>query len=140
VDLLPSVLEWCGVPLPGSDWTRRETPFQRGAVQPLRLYPGRSWLPVARGEAAAVRDGVVIENDDPTMGFRVRALVTDRYRLTVYPGTGEGELFDLRDDPDELQNLWASAEHRALRHDLTARLLDAYALETPLQPVPPWNA
>ncbi len=140
LDLLPSVLDWCQLPLPGADWTERETPFSRGEVQPLQLYPGRSWLPVARGQKDGIRDCVVVENDDPTMGFRVRCLVTDHYRLTVYPGMDEGELFDLRNDPNELRNLWSQPASQARRHELTAKLLDAYALETPLHPIPPWNA
>ncbi len=76
VDLLPSILEACGTPLPGAAWQEQPTPFERGSVTPLSLYPGRSWLPVVRGESTSVRDSVVIENDDPTTGYRVRCLVT----------------------------------------------------------------
>jgi arylsulfatase A-like enzyme len=140
VDLLPSVLEACGVPMPGAAWRDRATPFERGSLRDLALFPGRSWLPMVRGAASASRESVVIENDDPTTGYRVRCLVTDRYRLTIYPGTSHGELFDLRDDPDELHNLWYQDHVRALRLDLVAELLDAYALETPLYPIPVWNS
>ena len=140
LDLLPTVLDACGLPLPGADWAARPTPFERGSVQPLGPWPGRSYLPLARGQPGAIRPAVVIENDDPCAGFRVRALVTDRYRLTVYPGLPDGELFDLRADPAELHNLWQRPDYARVRADLIQELLSRYSLETPWYPIPPWNA
>ncbi len=140
MDLLPTVLDVCGVPMPGQEWQSRKTPFSRGAVQPLVTYPGKSWRPLWEGRQKQVRDAVVIENDDPTMGFRVRCLVTERYRLSIYPGLEEGELFDLQQDPDELHNRWSDPACAGLRARLTAQLLDQYSAETPWFPIPPWNA
>lgn len=138
IDLLPSILDLCDVPMPGADWTETETPFQRGTERPLSSYPGRSWASLACGSREPIRDAVVLENDDPVTGYRVRALVTERYRLSIYPGTGEGELFDLKEDPNELVNLFESRAD--LRHELTARLLSEYAAATPWFPIPPWNS
>jgi arylsulfatase A-like enzyme len=140
IDLMPSVLDYCGLPMPGQDGQDAETPFERGAVAPLMRYPGRSWMPLLSDGALRVRDCVVIENDDPTTGLQVRCLVTDRHRLSIYPGFADGELFDLERDPDELHNLWYKPEARDLRLQLQARLMDAYAAETPWYPIPPWNA
>ncbi|OPZ81541.1 MAG: hypothetical protein BWY76_02997 [bacterium ADurb.Bin429] len=83
---------------------------------------------------------MVIENDDPTSGYRVRTLVTATHRLSIYPGTDDGELFDLRGDPDELNNLWYRPEEQELRARLVKELLDAYSQDTPLYPIPRWNA
>lgn len=140
VDLLPTVLDWCGVPEPGAGWRADPTPFERGSVAPLRLRPGRSWLPLLEGAGDPSRDAVVIENDEPTTGLQARCLVTPRHRLTVYPGTPHGELLDLQEDPAELRNLWYDPASRALRAELAGRLLDEYARCTPMWPVPPWNA
>ena len=140
LDLMPTVLDLCGVAMPGSDWAACRTPFERGSVRPLAAYPGRSLRPMLAGEGGSVRDAVVVENDDPCTGLRVRCLVTADHRITIYPGTGEGELFDLREDPWELYNLWYKPKHAGLRAQLTAALLDHYSLETPLHPIPPWNA
>ncbi len=136
IDLLPTILDLCGVAMPGDRLP--ETPFQRGAVDPLSPYPGRSFAALIGDSRGTIRDEVVIENDDPTTGFRVRALVTDRYRLTVYPGFPFGELFDLSEDPGEHDNLWERKP--ALRNELTKRLLDAYSRHAPLHPIPPWNS
>ncbi len=140
IDLLPSVLAYCGVPMPGSGWDNNPTPFERGSAMRLHPYPGASWLSLVKGESSHIRDAVVIENDDPTTGYRVRCLVTDRYRLTLYPGTQDGELFDYRVDPWELHNLWYREAYRQIRGDLIAALLDSYSQHTPLYPIPSWNS
>lgn len=45
-----------------------------------------------------------------------------RYKLIDYRGTGEGQLFDLETDPDELNNLWSSSDHGATRKRLEEAL------------------
>jgi len=140
IDLMPSVLDLCGIPVPGSEWEEQEAAFERGFEAPLNLRPGRSWKGLLDGSVDSIRDSVVIENDDPTSGYNARALVTDTHRLTVYPGTEGGELFDLQNDPDELHNLWYDPTHSELRSQLLRKLLDDYSRSTPFYPIPPWNA
>lgn len=140
IDLLPTILDLCGFHMPGNDWRESDTPWARGAIRPLRTYPGRSFRGLLDGSADNIRDEVVIENDDPTTGYQVRAIVTPGHRLTIYPGTSEGELFDLEKGPDELVNVWDNPDYARIRADLTTRLLHAYSLATPMYPVPPWNS
>ena len=147
IDLMPSLLELCNVAMPGHDWQDQQTTFSAGGdrmrwgqIEPLNLYPGRSWTGLLDGRAARIRDNVVIENDNPPTGYQIRALVTETHRLTVYPGSEDGELFDLVADPHELKNLWNAANAQALKHRLIAELLDAYSRHTPYHPVPPWNS
>ncbi len=138
IDLFPSALDLCGIPEPGADWVRAKTPFERGSVVPLKLRPGLSWRPVLEGTSRTLHEHVVIENDDPTTGLLARALVTPTHRLTLYPGTGNGELFDLENDPGERCNLWTSDPR--LRDRLAMELLDAYSRSTPAYPIPSGNA
>lgn len=54
--------------------------------------------------------------------LRVKYLITDKHSLTVYNGLpGYGDLFDLQEDPDEVNNLWYS--NPDLRHELVEKLL-----------------
>jgi arylsulfatase A-like enzyme len=138
IDLLPTVLDLCGVENPAH--SVGETPFPRGQVRPLRLLPGRSAAGILAGAEERLHEEIVIENDDPSTGLRPRALVTDRWRLTIYPETGEGELFDLQADPQECRNLYELAEYARVRAELTERLLRAYCSQAPLSPMPPWNS
>jgi arylsulfatase A-like enzyme len=54
--------------------------------------------------------------------FRARTLITDHERLTLYEGAGWGELYDLTNDPDELNNLWNDPASQGRRHELTEQL------------------
>jgi arylsulfatase len=137
---IPTIVDFVGVPMPGQNWAQTHTPFERGSVMDLLPYPGYSWVPLVGGTTSSIRETVVIENDDPTTGYRIRCLVTERYRLTVYPGTQHGELFDLQEDPWELHNLWYQKPYQQLKGDLIATLLDSYIRQTPLYPIPPWNS
>jgi hypothetical protein len=42
--------------------------------------------------------------------------------LTLYEGVEWGELYDLAEDPDELNNLWDNPQCRDRRYELTERL------------------
>jgi arylsulfatase len=53
-----------------------------------------------------------------------RAMVrTDRWKLARY-GDGDGELYDLDDDPEELRNLYGESAHAATRAELLDLLVD----------------
>lgn len=58
------------------------------------------------------RKSVLIEDDGNrvSLGFetapRVRTLVTERYRMSIYQDQAWGELYDLLADPGEVANLW----------------------------------
>jgi hypothetical protein len=50
-------------------------------------------------------------------------LIDRRYRLSVFHGTGWGELYDLENDPGEFDNLWDDPAHAKTRAAMTERLL-----------------
>lgn len=123
LDFAPTVLDLCGVPVPEG-----AVPPEPEAPQMLAPWPGRSLAPQLMQAEAAGRDAVLIENDEDYLGLRLRTIVTDRYKLTVYAGQPFGELFDLQDDPGELWNRYHDPEYRAVREELRARLLDELVL------------
>jgi arylsulfatase A-like enzyme len=118
------VLDFCGVPIP-------EGPVPAVVEAPAQLppWPGHSLRPVLEGRAEAVREHVIVENDEDYLGLRVRTFITARHKLTVYAGRPWGELFDLQQDPLELHNLWDRPEAAPLKEWLRSQLLDAYLLE-----------
>jgi arylsulfatase A-like enzyme len=106
LDLGLSFLRRCGI---------EETAGLQGADQ------GSAWL----RESTAVRDSVLIEFR-PTEGpFAQNTLVTDRWKLVVYTDPGQGELYDLSVDPDQLRNLWAVDAFQADKTRLLQQLLIA---------------
>lgn len=52
-------------------------------------------------------------------------LRTEEAKLNYYPQDEQGHLFDLNNDPDEINNLWDSVEHRGMRGRMMALLLRA---------------
>ena len=45
--------------------------------------------------------------------------------MIVYHGTDQGELYDLKNDPDEFDNLWQSTSHAELKTRLLKEAFDA---------------
>ena len=115
VDIAPTILERCG-------------------IAPYYGVQGKSFLGQIKGGSAA-RDAVLIEHEENKVypGFErrpiIRNLVTNRYRLTVYRGLEFGELYDLKDDPDQTLNLWdapaATSVKAELMFSLNQAMLDA---------------
>lgn len=93
------------------------------------------------------RDDLLIEEQtyfENILGFegqvRVRTLVHDRWRLSVYYGVDWGELYDLDADPHEVNNLWDSDCHKATRQELLWRLVQSQIHYSPQTPWPKQEA
>jgi arylsulfatase A-like enzyme len=87
---------------------------------------GKSFLPLLTGNDIPWRDSVFYEYfwerhypQTPTMhGIR-----TDRYKYIHYYGIWDtDELYDLQNDPNEMNNLIKSPEHQTLVKELNGRM------------------
>lgn len=99
VDLAPSFLDAAGADIPGR-------------------MQGISQLDAWRNPDLHIRGSVVVENRHQPSAVDLRTYITDRYKLTLYRGHDWGELFDLKDDPDELHNLFHRPEHAELVREM----------------------
>jgi arylsulfatase A-like enzyme len=106
------------------------TILERARIEPFSGMQAKSFLPaIERGEPA--RDAVFIQYDHqaPHSGTdvpaRVHTLIDERHRISVFHGTGWGELYDLKDDPGEFENLWDDPAHAGTRARMVERLLAA---------------
>jgi arylsulfatase A-like enzyme len=118
LDFAPTVLELAGVPIPEG-----RTPVTPEAPLMPPAWPGSSLVPVLEGRSSGTHEAVIVENDEDYLGLRLRTIITPDHQLTIYGGEAYGELSDLREDPQQLRNLWSSPSHRALRDGLTRLLL-----------------
>ena len=109
IDVAPTILETAGIQKPDQ-------------------MQGRSIIPLLKGTETTWRDKVFYEYyweydfpHTPTMhGVR-----TERYKLIQYHGIWDtNELYDLKEDPNEMNNLIASPEHEQLIEDLTTDIYD----------------
>ena len=110
IDITPTILDVLGLPIP-------------------RILEGRSMLPVLRDPSVRLNDAVFLEftrfeiNHDGFGGFQpIRAACDGRYKLVINLLSSD-ELYDLKEDPDEMTNLIESPAHVQVRNALHDRLL-----------------
>ncbi len=114
VDLAPTILSACGLPVP-SGWT------------------GVNQWPVWTGETEQRRDHAIVENNHQPWTVTLRTYVDRRYKITVYYNRPYGELFDLQEDPGEFENRWDDPAYASLKAALLLRFLHA---EMGREPIP----
>jgi arylsulfatase A-like enzyme len=100
---------------------------------------GSSLLPILRGEATPAKHRAFVRCEyfdalDPhftggsgTFGTMYR---DQRYKLCMYHDKKLGELYDLTTDPWEHDDLWDSASHQAVKHQLIRDAFDAHVVLT----------
>lgn len=72
---------------------------------------------------------IIVEEDSQRImtGFdrpqRVRTVVTDQYRMSLREGESWNELYDLANDPDEMENLFDDPSAVGVRHAMTDTML-----------------
>jgi len=85
-----------------------------GAKKPPGL-DGESFLPALQKKSPAHRKDLFLAYREVQ-----RALRDDRYKLIVYPKINRVQLFDLREDPNELKDLSALPQHKERIRTMTA--------------------
>ncbi len=112
------------------------TLLQVAGAKPLIEPDGASLVPLLEGGEGSVRGDVLLENLEPDSAQpedggvpekykRYTALRTPRWLYVVYEDTAQGaELYDLRRDPDNLDNLAGRPRYAATEKELAARLAE----------------
>ncbi|MDB3892291.1 sulfatase-like hydrolase/transferase [Alphaproteobacteria bacterium] len=99
---------------------------------PTHILDGLSLMPRLRGESCEWRDYTISEYDYSCQVFRPKTgrmpldcrsymIATSEWKYVYAPGFPPA-LFDLTNDPDELNDLGSSAEHEAIRQSMFAKL------------------
>ena len=119
-----------------------QTILDRANFEPYYGIQGRSLLPEINGSEDQGPGSVLIEQEDQREYFglkapiRLRSLVTNRYRLTIYHGNDWGELYDLKSDPSEINNLWDDPQYTLTKLELLETLSRQQMALTDFGPLP----
>ncbi|MEM7231577.1 MAG: sulfatase/phosphatase domain-containing protein [Planctomycetota bacterium] len=131
---MPLVVRWPGVIRPGSSSQHlvqnldyAETFLEiAGAPIPGDMQ-GRSLVPILKGESPSDwRQSIYYhyyEYPGAHMVRKHRGVRTDRYKLIKYYNISEWELFDLKNDPDEVRSVYTNPKYKQIRADLEKELL-----------------
>lgn len=98
VDVLPTMLSMIGAPVPD-------------------VLEGKDLSPMLRGEKDSVQDHVFIEIRGNV------SIVTDDWKMGLYPYDRDGDLYDLPADRFELHNVFSDPAYEATRTELTRRIM-----------------
>ena len=122
LDMVPTVLDLAGVPYPN--------PGRAAGAPPCATPPGEVLTPVVSGTARPVRKRALVELDRGMIGsdpVKMRALVTNDYKIVHYPLQGETMLFDRKKDPMELRNVANDPDYQDVLTDMLKALLTEIA-------------
>jgi arylsulfatase A-like enzyme len=101
LDLAATFLDWAGAPATGAMHSRSLVPLMNGggsrdfAYNEWELHPNRAGVPLS-----------------------LRCVRTRTHKLTFEQTSGEGELYDLANDPDEMENRWNDPSAAKMQNEL----------------------
>ncbi|MCA0753440.1 sulfatase-like hydrolase/transferase [Paenibacillus sp. N4] len=104
VDLAPTFLSFCDLPIPSA-------------------MTGVDQKDVWRGTKFSARDHAICEFRHEPTTIHQKTYVDARYKITVYYNQTYGELFDLQEDPKELRNLWNDPASAGLKSQLLLKYI-----------------
>lgn len=115
MDVAPTILDFAGVATPDTWEARTLTPMVCEGRWPDGGFREHVYAELGRDHIQSASELVVMRRDH-------------NWKIVVYPGEDEGELYDLVADPGETRNLWHDTAHRAYRDKAVTEVLAWMAL------------
>ena len=120
IDIAPTLLGLAGTSVPAGMQGRSLLPILRGEVSP---HQQRAFV---RCEYYRALNPDIPERNQYE-GSYATMYRDNRYKIVVYHGHMQGELYDLQEDPGEFDNRWDDPAYGEIRFDLMRRNFDALA-------------
>ena len=81
---------------------------------------GKSMIPLLYEKQQEINEDIMIEMDDDHNDQKIRTIISNQWRLSVF--REHGELFNLKEDPNEMHNLWNVESALDVKAQLLLRL------------------
>jgi uncharacterized sulfatase len=94
------------------------------------------WL----GTKEQARDHIICEYHHEPTTIHLKTYVNDRYKITLYYNQTYGEMFDLKEDPEEVRNLWNDPAYSKLKEELMFKYIWAELGKEPMRMPRLWLA
>lgn len=94
---------------------------------------GVSQLAAWTGQSAAPRHFAICENRHNPVMPHVTSYIDERYKISVYRDGDFGEFFDLKEDPNELMNLWSEPSAQVVKTEVLQRMVQAFLQSEPMK-------
>ena len=144
-DVMATSLELAGIPAKHTHFARSLTPQLQGKPgDPKRaafceggynVNEPQCFEPIAQFNNAAnpYYPKVALQNEQPDTITRSTMIRTLSHKL-IYRPDDQSELYDLADDPRELNNVYGSAAYQAIQTELLHQMLDYYVRTSDVAP------
>jgi len=97
-----------------------ETILQLAGFEIPNTMQGRSMVPILKNPGEKINEDLLIEMDDDYNNEKTRTLIREDWRITIFHD--HGELYNLKEDPDEMNNLWSYKPFLEKKNELLLRL------------------
>jgi len=104
IDLAPTILDYCGLAIP-------------------QCMQGIDERAVWDGRESAKRTFVINENRHEPHVMHMVSYIENDYKITVHEGRTYGELYDLKNDPEEHNDIWQDSDARNIKAELLYKFL-----------------
>lgn len=115
MDVSPAILEACGLPIPDNWEAKSLWPLLEDDQPSAEPFRDHVYAELGRDHIQSASEFVIMRRDHD-------------WKQVIYVGEDEGELYDLRTDPDETVNLWSDPSHQERRDQGTREILAWAAL------------
>jgi len=118
IDIVPTIAEIVGIPL---EWVQGNSlvPILSGKEDGSKNH---DYVRCEYYDALDMNFGVPGKDHEADFATMFR---NDQYKLVVYHNLEYGELYDLKNDPDEFNNLWENTEYADVKNELMKASFDA---------------
>ena len=106
VDLAPTFLKVAGIDIPTQ---------MQGVDQTDVFY----------GNEESIRSHIFVENRHNPKMPHLKTYINENYKISIYREANYGELFDLKNDPNEYNNLWDNTNAQTLKKELLFKFAQA---------------